>query len=79
MAMHSLSSLMYPSVPMQHCAGAILLGAALDGSVGFVAGAAAAPRPLLHIFGAQDGQLRLPRAAWLAAALAPAAAQLGAR
>lgn len=44
-----------------------------------VADAAAAPRPLMHVLGALDGQTRLPRAAWTAARLAPLAAQFGAR
>lgn len=44
-----------------------------------IADAAAAPRPLMHVLAALDGQTRLPRAAWTAARLAPLAAQFGAR
>lgn len=51
----------------------------LPRSPGQVADAAAAPRPLMHVLGALDGQTRLPRAAWTAARLAPLAAQFGAR
>ncbi|KAL4427622.1 hypothetical protein ABPG75_001711 [Micractinium tetrahymenae] len=79
-AMHSLSSTFYPGVPMKHCAGAVLLGATIDGSsCPAVPDAAALPRSVMHITGALDGQLRLPRAAWLAAHTAPLAAQVGPR
>lgn len=51
----------------------------LPSSPAQVPDAAASPRPLMHLLGALDGQLRLPRAAWAAARLAPLAAQVGAR
>ena len=37
------------------------------------------PRPVLHVLGAADAQLRLPRAAWAAAHAAVLASQIGAR
>lgn len=53
--------------------------AVLDGSVCQAADITTAPRPVMHIGGAVDGQARLPRLAWAAAAAAPLATQLGAR
>jgi hypothetical protein len=78
-AMHSIAGAFCGSLPMQRCGGAVMMGAALDGTVCGTMTAATAPRPLLHIFGQLDGQLRLPRAAWAAAAAAHMATQLGAR
>jgi hypothetical protein len=78
-AMHSVSTCFYPGAPMKHCAGAVILAGAVDGTYGPIVDAAAAPRPLMHVLAAQDGQTRLPRAAWTAARLAPLAAQFGAR
>lgn len=78
-SMHSVAARCYGSAPMKNCAGGIMLAAALDGTVCSAAGVANAPRPLMHIFGQLDGQLRMPRAAWAAAAAAPLAAQFGAR
>jgi len=65
---------------MKNCAGSVMLGSVIDGTTcPGVPDIAAAPRPVLHVLGALDGQLRLPRAAWLAAHTAPLAAQYGAR
>lgn len=65
---------------MKHCAGVALLGATIDGSTcATVPDAASLPRSVMHIAAALDGQLRLPRAAWVAAHIAPLAAQVGPR
>ena len=78
-ALHSASSSFFPGYPMRHCAGVILLASVADGLSNVPVDAAAAPRPLLHVLGALDGQLRLPRAAWVAAHAAQQAGQFGAR
>lgn len=59
--LHSMAVAFYPSAPMKHCAGTICLASVVDGSTQTVVDAAAAPRPLMHILGQLDGQLRLPR------------------
>lgn len=65
---------------MKNCAGTALLGATIDGTTcAAVPDAASLPRSVMHIMGALDGQLRLPRAAWAAAHVAPLAAQVGPR
>ncbi|KAL4855800.1 hypothetical protein ACK3TF_003573 [Chlorella vulgaris] len=78
-AMHSLSAAFYDSAPMKHCAGSIMLGAVLDGTICRAATAASAPRSLMHISGQLDGQSRLPRVAWAAASAAQLATQLSLR
>ena len=78
-ALHSASSSFFSGYPMRHCAGVILLASVADGLFNVPVDAAAAPRPLLHVLGALDGQLRLPRAAWVAAHAAQQAGQFGAR
>ena len=77
MALHSISSSFFPGYPMRRCAGVILLASLADGLA--EVDAAAAPRPLMHVLGGMDGQLRLPRAAWAAAHAAEQAGQFGAR
>lgn len=79
MALHSLSAAFYESAPMKHCAGSIVMGSVLDGSICRGATVASAPRSLMHISGQLDGQSRLPRVAWAAATAAPLAAQLSLR